>query len=591
MKIEEKIKNWIKETLKVEVDFVVEHPVDLKNGDYSTNIAMVLAGKEKKNPKELASEFGKTLNENIISEIERIEAVGGFINFYLSKNFFENSVKEILDQGKSVGQNNLFKNQKIIIEYTDPNPFKEFHIGHLMSNAIGEAISRLVKAGGAEVKRLSYGGDVGLHVAKAIFGVLYDKEKLEHAKKSSKQDQIKFWAEMYVFGNNKYEDDVLAKEKIDALNKIIFEKSDPEINKLYDWGREISIDYFLEMFKKLDTHFDKNIWESEVAEEALKAVDLGLQKNILEKSDGAIIFRGENYGLHTRVFVNSKGVPVYEAKELGLGIKKYDDFSFDRSIVITGNEQNDYFKVVLKATELIKPEVSDKTVHIGHGMLRFASGKMSSRKGNVITAEDLINQVKEKILEKIKGRDFNENEKENTAEIIAIGAIKYSILRQAIGGDIIFDFDKSISFEGDSGPYVQYTAVRANSILEKAGSAKKILSKNSSNFLALLGKKFFSKIFLQSQPNRSENFEITDLERYLYRFEEVVERAGSEYAPHYIVTYLTELASLFNSFYAKEKILDKNDPNSEYKITLTLATYLTLKTGLKLLGIKTPERM
>jgi arginyl-tRNA synthetase len=575
MNIHQKIKEWIKGTLKMEGDFVLVHPKDLKNGDYSLFSSS-------KNPEKDVEE----LKKNKLKEIDKIELVGKFINFYLSKDFFAYAVKEILKKEAAfVASDATTASQgKTIIEYTDPNPFKEFHIGHLMSNGIGETISRIIEANGAEVKRLSYGGDVGLHVAKSIFGILAKREELEEIKNSDKKAQLKFWAEAYVFGNNKYEDDENSKKEIDELNKIIFDKSDEEINELYQWGRALSIAHFQEMFKLLDTNFDKNIWESEVVENALKAVDLGLQKNILEKSEGAVIFRGENYELHTRVFVNSKGVPTYEAKELGLGIKKYEDFSFDKSIVITGNEQDEYFKVVLKATELIKPEVAGKTVHIGHGMLRFASGKMSSRKGNVITAEDLIDQVKEKVIAKMNERDESSNPpppevsarqgKNEIAEIVAIGAIKYSILRQAIGGDIIFDFEKSISFEGDSGPYLQYACVRANSVLDKVSKGI-----------------FWDRGSLKVPLETLGKWQTTELERYLYRFPEVVERAGFEYAPHHIVTYLTELAGLFNSFYAKEKIIDQNDPSSPYKIALTQSVAYILKSGLSLLAIKVPERM
>jgi arginyl-tRNA synthetase len=198
----------------------------------------------------------------------------------------------------------------------------------------------------------------------------------------------------------------------------------------------------------------------------------------------------------------------------------------------------------------------------------------------VITAESLIDQVKEKVLDKIKGREFSEQVKNELAEIVAIGAIKYSILKQAIGGDIIFDFDKSISFEGDSGPYLQYACVRANSVLEKFKAAKMISSVGFADFSS---KNMTSEIILTAP--------VTELERYLYRFPEVVERAGAEYAPHYIVTYLTELAGIFNSFYANNKIIDENDPTSPYKISLTAATAHILKSGLYLLGIKVPERM
>ena len=202
-------------------------------------------------------------------------------------------------------------------------------------------------------------------------------------------------------------------------------------------------------------------------------------------------------------------------------------------------------------------------------MLKLPTGKMSSRTGDIITAESLIDQVKEKVFEKVKDRKFSRVEEDEVAEIIAIGAIKYSILKQAIGGDIIFDFDKSISFEGNSGPYLQYSYTRAKSVLRKA------LVSESMNMSLTLPK----------------NWETTELEKYLYRFPEIVERAGKEYAPHYIVTYLTELASIFNSFYAKEKIIDENDPSSPYKISLTQAVADILKSGLYLLGIKVPERM
>jgi arginyl-tRNA synthetase len=217
---------------------------------------------------------------------------------------------------------------------------------------------------------------------------------------------------------------------------------------------------------------------------------------------------------------------------------------------------------------LIFPDIAQKTFHLPHGMLRLREGKMSSRTGNIITTETLIDQVKEKVLEKIQGREFSEEEKENIAEMVAIGAIKYSILRQAIGGDIVFDFEKSISFEGDSGPYLQYTAVRAKSVLEKAPSSK-----------------------LQALSSVPENWDSTEVERMLYRFPEIVERAGQEYAPHHLVTYLTELASAFNSFYGNNKIISEEDPTSSYKVALTESVYHVLKNGLHLLGIKVPERM
>ena len=568
MNIQEKVKNWIEKTLKIKDNFVLTHPKNIKNGDYS-----FFCSPEK------ANEFRQALTENKISEIEKIEIAGNFINFYLSKDFFAESVKEILDKEEKFGENSLLEDQKIIIEYTDPNPFKEFHIGHLMSNSIGEAISRIIEFHGAEVKRANWQGDMGLHVAKAVFamklGVNFEQAYVfGHAVFENQQPLL--W---YLDGYEKHLKPIWdnipnlerAKEEIIAINKKIYEKSDSRINDLYESGRKTSLDYFEGIYERLGTKFVYYFFEGKEGVEGKSIVENHIKDGIFEKSDGAIIFRGEKYGLHTRVFINSDGIPTYEAKELGLNKKKFDvEPKLIKSIIITGNEIKEYFKVLIKVISLIFPDIAEKTLHLPHGMLRLPGGKMSSRTGNIITAKSLIEQMKAKIAEKLKDREYSVKEKGDISEIVAIGAIKYSILRQAIGGDIIFDFDKSISFEGNSGPYLQYTYVRANSVLEKAK---------------------MSRLNLDMSKTVFDTWETTELEKYLYRFPEVVERAGKEYAPHYIVTYLTELSSIFNSFYAKNKIIDESDPSSPYKIALTAATASILKSGLHLLGIKVPERM
>ncbi len=560
MNIHEKLKNWIKETVKVERDFTLLHPRDIKNGDYAFYHSPFTA-----------SDFGKALNENKISEVDKVEVAGGFVNFYLSKEFFTKSVEEILKEDGKYGQTNLLDDQKILIEHTQPNPFKEFHIGHLMNNAIGESVARIIKTNGAETKIASYHGDVGLHVAKTIWG------------KMQKPDLS--WGEAYAYGSQNFDEN---KEAITEINKKVFEKSDKKINELYKEGKKFSLDFFESIYKRLDSHFDYHFYESQAGEIGKKIVLENIGK-VFEKSDGAIIFRGEDFApkTHTRVFINSEGLPTYEAKEVGLAEIKKEKYAYDKSVTITANEQDAFFDVVEVAIGKVFPELRDKLKHLSHGMLRLPTGKMSSRTGEVISAEALINQVKEKVLEKMNSDKFENDlpsheasdgqEKQEIAEMVAIGAIKYSILRQAIGGDIIFDFDKSISFEGDSGPYLQYACVRANSVLEKAPKG------------VFWGGGISRTPFGASK--RPENFEITELEKYLYRFPEVVERAGAEYAPHYIVTYLTELASVFNAFYANNKILDENDPTSHYKIALTRATSYILKSGLHLLSIKVPERM
>ncbi len=551
----------------------LEHPEDISNGDYSVNVAMVLSKRLARNPRELAENIVTEINKNLPKEIQKVEVAGpGFINFYLSKKFFEKKVEEIIVEKDNFGKNNKLNSQKTIIEYTDPNPFKEFHIGHLMANAIGESISRIVESNGADVIRACYQGDVGLHVAKTIWGVKKMIEENPKIKKGflgnifglGKDDTL--WGKAYAYGAENYEGNEIAKKEIVEINKKVYEKNDSEVNNIYKIGRKISLDKFEKIYKILGTKFNEYFFESQTTDFGRKIVEENLKKGIFEKSEGAVIFRGENYGLHTRVFINSEGITTYEAKDLGLAKIKYDRCPYEKSIIVTANEQSDYFKVLLKALELIYSDLAKKTIHVSHGMLRLPSGKMSSRTGKVITGEFLLGEIKKLVLEKVKDREMTEEEKNKVADQVSVGALKYSILKQTTGKDIIFDFDKSLSFEGDSGPYLQYSYARAKSILKKAEVE-------------------------DIKPSFENNSEINELEKMLYRFSEVVERAGDEYSPHHITSYLIELSSTFNSFYAKGKIVDKESADSPYKVALTESFSIILKNGLNLLGISSPEKM
>lgn len=502
------IKAKIEEVLGRPVTLV--HPKDIKNGDY-TLIADVATAEEDFNKLQAAG----------LSEVERIEFVKPrFINFYLSKQFFAESLGEIAGKGGEFGKGEHAKGFKVMVEHTDPNPFKEFHIGHLMPNVIGSTIARICEWNGAEVKQANYQGDKGLHVAKAV------------------------WADGdYAKGHKAYEENPEAKKEIEEINKKIYDESNAEINAKYEAGKKKSLEEFERIYKRLGTQFDFYFFESETAPIGKKIVEENIGK-VFEESEGAVVFKGS----HTRVFISSQGIPTYEAKDLGNAKLKYDKYPYDLSIVVTGNEIKDYFKVILEAMSQVSPDLAQKTKHLPHGMLRLPTGKMSSRTGNVITAESLIEEVK-----KLTKGD----------EQVAIAAIKYMILRQGIGQDIIFDFEKSVSTEGDSGVYLQYAHARANSILEKAG---------------------------KKGDAKGERAATHEIERLLYRFPEVVERAGAEYAPNYITTYLTELASSFNNFYAHEQVLDES-PESLYRLAIVEAFKNVMKNGLTILGIPAPERM
>jgi len=643
--------------------FLVTQTDDVSHGDYASNVALVVGKLLKKNPRILANELAAELSKRLPDSVERVEVAGpGFINLFLSRGYFTGTVADILKLGEKYGCGTALEGKKVMVEYTDPNPFKEFHIGHLMSNTIGESISRLIECAGAEVKRACYQGDVGLHVAKAVWGM----QSVPHREGSPLEEldlvgKARYLGHAYALGAAAYDDG--HKEAIEELNKKIYDRSDSEVNKLYDWGRKISLEYFEKIYKRLGTKFDFYFFESEMAKSGTEIVGEFLKKGVFEESDlptprpgiffvyaiecnddsiyigqtqdlqkrwkehcdgsasdyttkhvpkklihyeeystreeavqrehglktgfgrkwlkreyksgrtrqagGAVVFRAEKYDpkLHTRVFLTSQKLPTYEAKELGLHFAKAKKYKADISVVITANEQDGVFSVGLEAFRQIDSDLASKIIHLSHGVLRLPSGKMSSRKGEVITAESLIADVAKLTEHKIKDRDYDKTLKKEISEAVSVGALKYSILRQAIGGDIVFDFEKSISFEGDSGPYLQYAATRAQSVLEKAEKEGiKLVTKNAPETVA-------------------------PFERLLSYFPEIVERACTERAPHLVVTYLVELAGAFNNFYATEKIVDKADPHSLYKLALTKAFRQVMENGLWILGIQVPSRM
>jgi len=553
-------------------DITVEHPDNLDHGDFASNIALQQADTYADDSRSLAEEIVKNI-DNDDEVIKAVEVAGpGFINFYLSDEWLIDAIADINRVGQDFGNNDELSGERVIVEYTDPNPFKVFHIGHLMSNTVGESLARLYEAAGAQVKRANYQGDVGMHVAKALWGI--QKNDDLHP------DSVADWGQAYAHGAQAYEKNEAAHKEIEAINKHIYEKGNTEIHALYQRGREVSLRSFEKLYDALGTEFDYYFFESETGEDGKEIVEENTPK-VFEESDSAIVFDGEKRSdaLHTRVFVNQAGLPTYEAKELGLAWqKRYAvperpapwkdstnrfEYDFDTSLIVTGNEVNEYFQVVFEALSAVYPDLADKQTHIGHGMLERKDGTISSRAGDVVAAEDVMHDIKSAAADRLE-RIANDLQEE-AAEAVAVAALKYSILRNGIGKNITFDKEQALSFEGDSGPYLLYTYVRTQSVLRKA--QKKDISASC-----------------QNRPQ-----EIGDLERRLYRFEEIVRTARQEHAPQLVATYLTRIASDFNTLYADQPIIDA-DAN-EYYLALTEAVGYVLKNGLHLLGIDTIERM
>lgn len=573
-----KLEHILRKALGRKAEFDVLIPEQETFGHYSTNAALRLAKKEKKNPLEIAGQIVAKIEKITPRKFfEKIEIVSpGFINFWLSAETLRAELKEIATSGADYGRSDVLKNKKIMVEFTDPNPFKEFHVGHLYTNIVGETLCRLLEANGANIKRANYQGDVGLHVAKAVWGMqekmAREKIGLSQLEKRTLDYRITFMGESYVVGTRAYEGNAEAKLEIIELNKEIF-SLDKRITELYGKGRRWSLQYFERIYKRLGTKFDFYYFEREMGTRGLALVKEGLKKKIFEESEGAVVFPGEKHGLHRRVFVNSYGLPTYEAKELGLAFKKYEDFPYDVSITVTGNDVVDYFRVLIAALKRINPRLGEKIVHIPHGMVRLPQGKMSSRTGDVVRGEDLLDDMKKRVLKIIKSQKKEKRiaagASSEVAEAIATGAVKYSFLKSSPGSDIIFDFEKSLSLHGDSGPYLQYTYARLKSILRKAGNVartKNIVSLNNEQELRLV--------------------------RKLAEFPEIVRNAAENYAPNRLATYLYELAALANGYYESTPILkDKDRDRRNARLLLISTASSVFKSGLGLLGVPAPEKI
>ncbi|MGH7203020.1 MAG: arginine--tRNA ligase, partial [Candidatus Levyibacteriota bacterium] len=342
------------------------------------------------------------------------------------------------------------------------------------------------------------------------------------------------------------------------------------VKELYEAGKDWSLENFERLYKRLGTTFDNYYPESIAGERGYKIVKDNVATGIFVESEGAVIFPGEKYGLHNRVFINKLGLPTYEAKELGLAPWKYEDDPYDLSFIVTATEIAGYFGVLIEALKQVNPELGKKTKPILHGMVRLPEGKMSSRSGNVISVGWLLDEAKARVMSRMSDEI---SDKDTIAETVGLAAIKYAFLKSSIGKDIVFDLEESVNFEGNSGPYLQYTYTRTQSVLRKAGGNMK--PENESQI---------------SSP-KSLTREERQLLRLLARFPEIVDEAATRYAPQVLCTYLFELAQTFNLFYQKSPILKTDDNIRGFRLHLTAKTGAVLKSGLHLLGISVPDHM
>ena len=531
---------------------------DEQFGDFATNVALQLAKQVGKSPREIADALASHIRESSSDQVADVSVAGpGFINIRLSDT--------ALAAGMDAKPEQSLQGKKIVVEYSDPNPLKPLHAGHLYTTLVGDTIARLVQNAGAETIRINYGGDVGLHVGKSMWAILRELGGENPGKLSdiAEANRPAWLGERYVEGNNAYEDDEAAKAEIIEVNKRVYAlhangDHDSSFAQIYWTVRQWSYDYFKVLYEQLEVvPFDRYLPESEVTPLGLQTVREQQAHGVFTESDGAVVFQGDDHGLHTRVFINREGLPTYEAKDVGLSLTKWQDYHFDQSVIITANEQAQYMQVVIAAIKQFAPEPAERTRHLTHGVVKLQGGvKMSSRKGNVVTALEILEAARE------AGAATGTNPSEETI----LAAVKYAFAKNRIGGDIAYDPKESIALEGNSGPYLQYAHARAKSILRKANTE-------------------FNEA--------TEISGLTDDERSLIRkigmYAEVVELATAELMPHHICTYLYELAQAFNRFYEHNRVI--GDEREALRLQLVSRYAETLKNGLNLLGIVAPEQM
>ena len=546
------IKERYGQTIKVEVT----RP-EPQFGDFATNVALQLAKPLGRNPREIAEEIAASLRDT--GNYEKVEVAGpGFINITLSGSVLLALIRE---EPRAINMG-----QDVVLEYSCPNAFKELHTGHLYQTIFGDILARLLLVSGATVHRTSFGGDVGLHVAKCLWGMRQElggekPEKLANIPDDA-FERSRWISRCYVIGATAYEGDEATKNDIDELNKTIYgfhdtNDHDSPLAKIYWQTRQWSFDYFDAFYQTIDVVPMRYIPESSTAPIGLKVVREQLLKGNLKESEGAVVFEGdESKHLHTRVFVTSRGLPTYETKDIGVIWLEKQDYQFDRRYLITGNDQREYMRVVFAAAETFRPELAGTMTHLTNGTVRFADGKkMSSRLGNVTRAVDVLDVVREKVRSLVSD--------ESNVEAVTLGAIKYVFAKYKLGGDIAFDINETVSLAGNSGPYLQYAHARARSVLEKSNA-----------------------VFAQPTKVLPED---RALVRKLGEYHEVVAHAAKSLEPHYICNYLFELAQEFNRYYENNRVIGGD--LEEHRVSLVALYADTLKAGLAILGIHAPEKL
>lgn len=560
-KIAELLSSKISELTKEEINQLIEIPKKVELGDFAFP-CFRLAKVYKKAPQMIAEDLKNQLG--IVDFLEKIQVEGGYLNFFVSKEQF---VKEIIEQAskKNFGEGTIGKGKTVCIDYSSPNIAKNFHVGHLRTTIIGNSLYKIHEKLGYHVERINHLGDWGTQFGKLI--VAYKRWGNEEAIKENGVSEL---MKIYVkFHDEAKKDDSLNDEARAWFTKM--ENQDEEALRIWKWFKEISMVEYDRIYKLLGMEFDHFTGESFYCDKTGKVVELLKEKNLLEESDGANIVNLEEYNMPPCLITKNDGSSIYATRDLAAVLYRKETYHFDKCLYVTGLEQKLHFAQVFKVIELLENDWYKDLYHIPYGLVSLEGGKLSTRSGNVIYAEEILNDAINRIKEIIEEKNPDIPEKEEVAIMVGIGAIIFNDLYNQRIKDVVFSWDKILNFDGETGPYVQYTYARAASILRK-------------------------QEFNEDNEIDVDVSLITDdasiaLLKEISRFPKVVEDAAEKFEPSIVARYSMAVAQSFNKFYNECKINVEDEKLKLSRIKLVILAKKVLKDSLKLLGMKCPEQM
>jgi len=550
-----------------------------------TLVVFPLLRVSKKDPENTCQEIGNFLKNNV-KEVNNFNVVKGFLNLSISSEFWIDQFKLALDN-ENYGELEVNKDaDTYLVEYCSPNTNKPLHLGHIRNNLLGYSISKILKASGKNIKRVQIINDRGIHICKSMvawqkFGNgetpestgikgdhLVGKYYVEFDKHYKKQI-----SELVSLGKDQKQAEKEApifKEAQEMLRK--WEAKDSKVISLWKKMNQWVYDGFEETNNRLGVNFDKNYFESDTYILGKKVVEIGLEKKVFyQKKDGSVWIDLSKDGLDEKIILRKDGTAVYMTQDIGTAIQRYDDFNFSNMVYTVGNEQDYHFKVLFLILDKLGFSWASNCYHLSYGMVDLPSGKMKSREGNVVDADELMEKmfrISKSISSELGKIDsFSENEADELYETIGLGALKYYILKVDPRKRMMFNPEESIDFNGNTGPFIQYTYARINSLLNKHG--KDINSFTSVNVSA----------------------EEQNIIKKILQFPIIIQESASSYNPSHIANYVYDLVKNYNSFYQNTTILVDNYDTRIFRLALSKKTGLVIKTSMNLLGISLPNKM